>query len=176
VKPSAGVTVTRLHPAQWEVLREARLKALRSDPAAFGARADVEAEEESSFWVKRLALSAWFIAYRGNEVVGVVACVAPPKERANEAQLDAMWVSPSWRGTGIAADLATAVIDHARNQGVRALSLTVAENNPAARRLYEKFGFAYTGERQPRRRDPHSFSERMVLQLDRSEWGDQQVH
>jgi GNAT superfamily N-acetyltransferase len=53
-------------------------------------------------------------------------------------------VSPEARGRGTGTALLTALIDHAVKDGVRALSLSVEEDNPAVR-LYRRLGFVPAG-------------------------------
>jgi GNAT superfamily N-acetyltransferase len=60
-----------------------------------------------------------------------------------------MWVRPSARGKGVGEALITAAADWARSRGHDAVFLWVTESNPPARLLYERCGFAPTGDRQP---------------------------
>jgi GNAT superfamily N-acetyltransferase len=55
-----------------------------------------------------------------------------------------MAVAPSHRGQGIGRALLAAVIDAARSDGIRALSLSVEDGNDAVR-LYERVGFRPAG-------------------------------
>jgi ribosomal protein S18 acetylase RimI-like enzyme len=52
----------------------------------------------------------------------------------------AVAVVPSRRGRGFGEELLTALMERAREEGHRALSLAVERDNPAMR-LYERFGF-----------------------------------
>jgi GNAT superfamily N-acetyltransferase len=49
-------------------------------------------------------------------------------------------VGPGWRGQGIGTRLLEALLETARTNGHRAISLSVDRRNPALR-LYERFGF-----------------------------------
>lgn len=55
-------------------------------------------------------------------------------------------VVPSRRGAGIGGELMTAVLAHARAQGYRSISLSVAKDSPAVA-LYERYGFQRVDER-----------------------------
>ena len=56
-----------------------------------------------------------------------------------------IWVAEGERGRGIGGQLLDAAIRAARSKGLRRISLSVEEGNPA-RRLYERAGFAWAGE------------------------------
>ena len=51
-----------------------------------------------------------------------------------------MGVVKEWRGRGVGMSLLTGLVDTARDDGIRALSLSVEADN-YARRLYERIGF-----------------------------------
>ncbi len=55
-------------------------------------------------------------------------------------------VVPSRRGRGYGNELLTALLEEARKQGFRRVSLSVEPDNPALH-LYERYGFAKVGER-----------------------------
>lgn len=58
----------------------------------------------------------------------------------------AIAVVPDWRRRGIGKDLLAALLEQARADGVKALSLSVRRDNPAIA-LYESFGFRPVAER-----------------------------
>jgi ribosomal protein S18 acetylase RimI-like enzyme len=60
-----------------------------------------------------------------------------------------MWVRPHARGHRIGEALIEAVVGWARAERLGRVHLWVSETNDPARRLYERFGFTATGERQP---------------------------
>jgi GNAT superfamily N-acetyltransferase len=51
-----------------------------------------------------------------------------------------IWVEASQRGNGIGGTLLHAAVDEGRYRGIRAISLSVEDGNPAAR-LYHRYGF-----------------------------------
>jgi GNAT superfamily N-acetyltransferase len=53
----------------------------------------------------------------------------------------AVGVEPAARGGGVATALLEALLEHARREGFRAVSLSVNEDNPS-RRIYLRLGFA----------------------------------
>lgn len=59
--------------------------------------------------------------------------------------MDGIAVSPDARGKGIGTKLLNALMDYGAREGFRTIRLDVIDTNPAARRLYERVGFAATG-------------------------------
>lgn len=80
-------------------------------------------------------------------LIGVAGLLRESKaKRAHVAGIWGVYVTPSCRGRGVARDLLTAAIAAARAwPGVAALTLSVSERSPAARRVYESLGFVAWG-------------------------------
>ena len=85
----------------------------------------------------------------------------------HKGMLYSVYVDPTARGTGLAAGLVEAVLDHARGR-VEQVDLHVNGNNQTARRLYQRFGFqAYGTEPRSLKVDGQYHDEvLMVLRLD----------
>jgi ribosomal protein S18 acetylase RimI-like enzyme len=75
------------------------------------------------------------------ELAGAVIATAIAPETAHIAQIV---VDPACRRAGFAAELVTASLERAREEGYSILSLLVAEANAPARRLYARLGFSET--------------------------------
>jgi ribosomal-protein-alanine N-acetyltransferase len=73
----------------------------------------------------------------------------------DEAELLSIGVARGWRRTGIARRMIDTVLAAIERRRVRRLYLEVAEDNPGARALYERYGFVQVGRRDAyyRRRD-----------------------
>ncbi|RYZ95845.1 MAG: GNAT family N-acetyltransferase [Sphingobacteriaceae bacterium] len=84
-------------------------------------------------------------AYAANELAGVVSFEregATHEKLRHKGLLFRMYVSPQYRGKGIAKKLITEVIERARSLGdIEQVNLTVIATNPTAIKLYEQFGF-----------------------------------
>jgi ribosomal protein S18 acetylase RimI-like enzyme len=65
---------------------------------------------------------------------------------ADELRIQGIAVSERERGQGLGTRLLDRVGDHARALGFRAIVLEVVDTNPDAQRLYERLGFAVTGQ------------------------------
>jgi GNAT superfamily N-acetyltransferase len=150
-----GLDVVRLKPDEWETYRAIRLAALRDAPSAFGSTlAEAERQTEAT-WRGRLETSPIFVA-RLPELDGVDAgLIGAYLERETETyELVSMWVRPEARGRGVSDALVQTVLDWVADAGADQVHLWVTESNQPARRLYERCGFSYTGERAPLPSDP----------------------
>jgi ribosomal protein S18 acetylase RimI-like enzyme len=76
-----------------------------------------------------------------------------------------MWVAPEARRAGLARDLATTVVEWARESGHERIHLHVTEGNEGARALYESMGFVDNGRRDRLRPESELHTEEMILEL-----------
>jgi len=141
--------VRKLAEGDWPALRTARLAALAEAPYAFGSTLGREQGSGEDVWRRRArpdAGHAVFAAWHDGAIVGQATALLEPDEPGWE--LVGMWVSPQWRGTGVAGRLVGAVCEHARAGGGDWIGLWVTEANPRARAFYARMGFEATGARQ----------------------------
>jgi [ribosomal protein S18]-alanine N-acetyltransferase len=66
----------------------------------------------------------------------------------DQAELGDIAVAEAWRRLGIARRLIDTVLERLARRGVREVFLEVRPSNMAARRLYERYGFAEVGRRK----------------------------
>ncbi len=151
--------------ADWQRLREVRLRALREEPDAFGSTHAGELTLDDASWQARASSGRQFFALDGERVVGTAAGWAEPVGPADARCLVGMWVDPEYRGHGLAGRLVDAVASWARADGARTLRLEVALGNSAARAAYLRRGFLATGEIVAMPRDPRILEEAMTLAL-----------
>lgn len=167
----AGVHVRRAQPGDWPALRALRLAALADAPGAFGSTIERELAFDEAEWRRRAANWPSFIAWRGDEPVGLVGVVARPEDDGAGSrsvwELVSMWVSPDVRGRGSADLLVAAVVEAVKAESAERLTLWVADGNARARAFYVRAGFRPTGIRQTfRRHDGSAFDEeKLVLPL-----------
>jgi GNAT superfamily N-acetyltransferase len=83
--------------------------------------------------------------------------------------LISMWVRPSHRGLGVAAQLIDAVREWAVADEAHELALWVADGNEAAVTAYVRTGFVPTGRRQPLPSNPAVGEELYVLAMTAAE-------
>ena len=158
--------IRSIGPEEWERFRELRLEALREAPDAFGSTLERELSFDETAWRSRLAARRQLVAIVGGEWVGTAGAILA--ENGPGAELVSMWVAPSARGTGVAAELVTSVLGWATGEGHSRLSLWVADGNERAERLYHRLGFRRTGRREPiRAEEPDRLEVEMAIDLPR---------
>jgi ribosomal protein S18 acetylase RimI-like enzyme len=113
-------------------------------------------------WKSRLEGAYTAFAEDDGTVVGVAVLVDDQHE-AGSREIVAMWVDPAARGRGAASALIEHLVELARKQGATAVALWVADGNDRARGVYERLGFAATGQRDVMR--PGLGEERLRLGL-----------
>jgi len=147
------VLVRKTAVADWAALRDIRLEGLRDFPAAFGSSYPQEAARDEAHWRGRSSGGGLFFAYLGEvrEPAGLAGgYLADPAT----VELVAMYVRPWAWGQRVGEALVTTVIGWAAERRAASVQLWVTETNTHARALYERCGFALTGERQPLPSDP----------------------
>ncbi len=130
---------------EWPAYRDIRLESLADEPEAYGltfAEATEWAEEQ---WRNRLSGRSVFVAEADGKLIGT-ANGAPHESQPGEYFLFGMYVTPTWRGRGVAETLIDAVSAWAWSQGARNIDLFVNSILPRALGLYAKAGFVRTGE------------------------------
>lgn len=140
-----AIRIRSLEPDEWATYRAVRLAALQDSPDAFGGSYIASAAYLEQQWRQWCGEPSWF-AFDGAEPVGMVRVFAVDGDEL--PLLASMWVAPRARGGSAASDLASAVIDWARDSGARGIGLSVIDGNVPARRLYERMGFVDNGVRE----------------------------
>ncbi len=106
-------------------------------------------EETSSFPTRDLDDSFTLASLSDGKISGVLSFIRDGSDREklkHKGLLFRMYVSPQYRGHGIAKKLIQTLIDRVKNlEGVEQINLTVVANNDSARSLYSKFGFVSYG-------------------------------
>ena len=144
------VLVRETVDGDWRALRGIRLEALLDAPTAFATTYQEEAARGEEHWHRRIARGGTFLAYvpalSATEPAGLTGgYVIEP----GTVELISMYVRPRARGRGVGEALVEAVIGWAAARNAASVHLWVTETNTHARALYQRCGFALTGERQP---------------------------
>ncbi len=147
------VLIRRIAPSEWALHRDLRLRALASDPLAFGSTLAREQAYPEDLWKERTARSAsseeattLLAIVPGDRPVGMVVAAL-----VNEApHIFGMWVEPSWRGRGVGGRLLDEALEWTGQvRPTSEVQLEVNPNQAAAVALYESRGFVRTGAVSP---------------------------
>jgi len=149
-----SIDVRPVSPADWRAYRDVRLAMLLDAPWAFGSTHADALTIDDDGWRERVSSAEYWLAWCGGDPVGSVCLSDRLAEQPGEANIFGMWVDPTVRGRSIGARLVQAALARAREGGKKRVILHVVDSNPAARRLYERMGFAATGRTEPYPHDP----------------------
>jgi GNAT superfamily N-acetyltransferase len=136
-----------------EPQRDARQGRRADATAPAGGRIDIRelsgaevAAADACLPLARLdSAQTYLVAWDGDEPVGH-AHVAWERTRLGVPEIGDVWVLPERRGEGIGSDLTRAAERLAAARGHDRISLSVSlEQNPGARRLYERLGYRDVG-------------------------------
>jgi RimJ/RimL family protein N-acetyltransferase len=127
-----------------------RLRALESEPKAFGESAAEHKRQTIASFAQRLD------AVRGNFVLGALEDSAfigvagfyreGCEKQSHTGRIWGIFVAPEHRGRKIGHALISAVIERARSlPGIQKIQLTVSAAQPQARQLYASVGFRTYG-------------------------------
>ncbi|MDQ8726947.1 GNAT family N-acetyltransferase [Bradyrhizobium sp. LHD-71] len=141
----ADISIRRVAPSDAPVYRSIRLEGLQNHPEAFGSSFETENAQTDTWFAERLAGSEVLGAFQGTDLVGVVGLrIQPGLKEAHKGLLWGMYVRPHVRRAGVGKLLVGSIIEAAKPR-VELLQLVVWQDNHAARRLYENFGFVAYG-------------------------------
>ncbi len=142
----------RIHPADAALLRAIRLRALESDPLAFGSTHAREVSRTMADWEAWAGAhasgpdKATFLAIDGQRALGIAAGMRDTDDTTRFG-LFSMWVAPEARRSGVGRALVLDVLAWATAHGGACIRLWVTQ--PGAIAFYERCGFADDGRREP---------------------------
>src|ERR1700751_957154 len=140
------IEIRRLAREDAVLYRDIRLEALQANPEAFGSTFEVEDAQLLSLFSDRLGSSTVLGAFRDTELVGIVGfAVQQGQKEAHKGALWGMYVRPAARNAKLGRRLVEAVCNHARQQQVELIQLSVVVGNEQARSLYARLGFLEYG-------------------------------
>jgi RimJ/RimL family protein N-acetyltransferase len=145
VKPA----VRQLTVADVGAYRALRLAALADTPEAFGDSIEDARLRPPAYWhdlLNGLPDRVFFGAFAGGRMVGSMNIVRQKGEKqCHKCMLYGVYVAPEGRGTGASQALMDAVIAAAHAMGILQIGLGVGVRNEAAKRFYQRAGFAAYG-------------------------------
>ncbi|WP_025618556.1 GNAT family N-acetyltransferase [Salinispora cortesiana] len=146
--------VRRVQPADAARMRALRLEMLADAPLAFLETIADAAARPHTDYAARIAYTsagitdAQFVADPSGRLVGHAGGTVAPDEPGLTV-IFAVYITPSWRGSGLLPDLIDAVAGWSRACGRPELMLEVVVGNERAYRAYRRLGFIDTGLRLP---------------------------
>ena len=145
------IVIEQVHAEDWQVWRDLRLRALATDPDAFGSTLAEWQDADEPRWRDGFAT----VLFRAIAVVdgrpsGMIGCressAGTDPAASPGVEIVSVWVSPSVRGRGVGdALIAAALRWAARDRPDRTVLLQVREANAAAIALYRRNGFVDDG-------------------------------
>jgi ribosomal protein S18 acetylase RimI-like enzyme len=134
--PSDAAAIAEVHARTWRAAYE----------HFFGSERLAAREPDVALWTRILANDRVEVnvAESGGRIVAFVS-VGPSRDDDAEGELYAIYALPEAWGTGAGAALMQAGLDAMRGAGYRDAVLYVLDDNPRARRFYEREGWALDG-------------------------------
>jgi RimJ/RimL family protein N-acetyltransferase len=152
-----------LTPGEAALYRDIRLEGLKRDPSAFSSTFERENAMPLEWFEERIVKGHIFGAFAGGELVGVAGYWRQEGAKVrHKAGFWGMYVRPGVRGSGLAERLIEAVADHAFGR-VELLQLSVASDNKAAIRLYQKTGFSEYGREMKALKDGERYFDEILM-------------
>ena len=147
--------IRRVRPDEWRAHKAIRLRALESDPDAFGETLARALTDDDAAWQRRADRpgSVAFVAVGDDGRFVGMANGGPAPDHPGFAAVFWMWVAPHSRGRGIGGALLEAVEEWARGAGYGGIGLGVTTTNEPAIRLYTSKGYRDLGQQMPLRDD-----------------------
>src|SRR6185369_12603099 len=107
-------------------------------PLVLELRAEFEAEVPFELWDDDDADYEWTHVLLADDA----GFAALDKKSDKTWLLDILYVRPAARGSGVGVELIRAAAEYVQSQGAETLALEVLESNVAAKRFYDRLGFA----------------------------------
>ncbi|SEN03322.1 GNAT family N-acetyltransferase [Paenibacillus sp. OK076] len=128
-----------------------RLEALKNHPEAFGASFEMSIQLPMSEVQERIHTEPDDYILGAYTEEGILAGTMGFKREQgiklrHKGYIWGVYVSPSYRGCGLASRMLREVLDRGRElEGIEQINLSVVTTNESARRLYEQYGFETYG-------------------------------
>jgi GNAT superfamily N-acetyltransferase len=149
-----AVSIRRVRAGDDRLLRDVRLRALATDPGAFGSTDTEIAARPRAFWEGWAAEHAagenhcTLLALLDGRPVGLIRAEREP-ERPGVFGVYSMWVAPEARRHGIALELLAEAERWIEAVGGSEAELNVVDRETPAVRLYERAGYRLDGRTEP---------------------------
>jgi ribosomal protein S18 acetylase RimI-like enzyme len=142
--PEDAAAIADVHVRTWQAAYE----------HVFGAErlGTLDREQRQTQWAERLAApephTQLFVAESDDDQIVGFATAGASRDTDGEGELYGIYVLPGAWGSGAGPALMRAVLDGLSADGLATATLWVLEDNPRARRFYEREGWSVDGGRQ----------------------------
>ncbi len=89
-----------LEEAEWPMLRNIRLQALRQDPDAFISTHERELRYSESEWRREFACGSWTILVNEDQRIRLLGATEDPDSSPDTCYLEYMWICANFVGRG----------------------------------------------------------------------------
>lgn len=160
------IKITRLPTERWSDYKQLRLEAVQDSPQSFLTTAEETNQEPDSEWQDKIK-NMFFAVTEDDQLVGMVGCYSDNKEKLSHiAHIVSVYVSPSFRGQGIARQLLTTALDFAKtSKQIKKVQLEVVTTQVPAYHLYLSLGFQKVGARQLAVRVGDTYYDEILLEM-----------
>lgn len=139
------VRVVKLEPEDLPIFKAIRLESLKMAPDAFANTFADWSRLSDEEWLDRMRIPV-FVMLKRSEPVGIMGLMPQHGEkRLHRASIIMVYLRESEQGSGLANVLLQALMDFAKESGLRQLELNVNQTNIRAIRFYERHGFQTMG-------------------------------
>ena len=145
-----NMEIRELVPDDWEIFRNIRLFALKTEPGKFSSNYTLESGFSEQEWRGRLSgpVRAYFGLFDNDRIVGITGVVRVNQDmESSDVVLVASFLKPEYRRQGLSRMFYQARLDWAAKQpGVKNVLVSHRESNIASQRANQAFGFVMTGK------------------------------
>ncbi|MCB1024704.1 MAG: GNAT family N-acetyltransferase, partial [Acidobacteria bacterium] len=142
------ITIKQIDTNDWEIFRDVRLRALKTDPAVFGSNFERESAQTEDEWKEPLATvdCAIFIIFRDDSPIGMTAIAVKREDPTRKtAILWGSWLEPDSRRKGISKLMYQARLDWAKKHpDIEKIVVSHRASNHSSKFANQKHGFKYT--------------------------------
>ncbi|MCB1537708.1 MAG: GNAT family N-acetyltransferase [Rhodospirillales bacterium] len=135
-------------PEEWGILRDIRLSALKDTPQFFGSNFAREKDMPEVYWRETAHSENCVTAglFDGTQVMGIMGIATMKADASGEsAVLWGTYISPAWRGRGLAKKLYGVLLAYAAARADwKHVYISHHESNAASRRATLSQGFVYS--------------------------------
>ncbi|MDA3873041.1 MAG: GNAT family N-acetyltransferase [Kiritimatiellae bacterium] len=145
------ITIRRIRQGEGALLRDLRLQALKNDAYAFGSTYESAIARSLDSWNQQAdstaegSLRATFIAFRHHEPIAISA-IYKNEGKKNEAEVLQVWITPEFRGSGLANKMMDSVFGWAEDNGYTNVTAEDTQINQRALSFYLNYGFEKISE------------------------------